>query len=260
MEATRDKRNGGRAAEPALRDAPSAESLRGKGLAVQFEGVKAVSGVDIEIEVGTILGLIGPNGAGKTTLVNVLSGFQAATEGRVCLGDRDISGMSPEKRARLGVVRTFQGARSFGELTVFENVEVSGLGLGASRRQARLRARAALESLGISDLADAHAAGLTTGQERRLQVARVIAMQPRYLFLDEPAAGLNEGESEELVAVIKDLPKRLDCGVLLIDHDMKVIMGACQRIAVLDGGMLIAQGTPAEVRSDQRVIDAYLGS
>src|SRR3954454_20965761 len=188
--------------------------MRGESISVQFEGVKAVSNVDLEIEVGTILGLIGPNGAGKTTLVNVLSGFQEPTGGRVLVGDRDVTGMSPEKRARLGVVRTFQGARSFGELTVFENAEVSALGVGGSRRSARARAREALDSLAMSHLADANAADLTTGQERRLQVARVIAMHPRFLFLDEPAAGLNEGQSEELVSVITGLPERLGCGVL----------------------------------------------
>ena len=239
---------------------PAAPSLRAEGISVDFEGVKAIDGVDVELGTGTILGLIGPNGAGKTTLVNVLSGFADPTAGRVLLDGDEITSLSPEKRAHRGIVRTFQGSRSFGDLTVYENVEVSGLGLKASRRDARGRATEALASVGLTSLADVRAADLTTGQERRLQVARVIAMRPTFLFLDEPAAGLNEGETAELVEVIMDLPQRLGCGVLLIDHDMSVIMRACERIIVLDGGRLIAAGAPAEIRSNQQVIDAYLGS
>ena len=164
------------------------------------------------------------------------------------------------QRARLGLVRTFQGSRSFGDLTVYENVEVSSLGLGVKRLEARERATEALRALGIAELAEARAADLTTGQERRLQVARVMAMRPRFLFLDEPAAGLNEGETEELLEVIMGLPGALGCGVLLIDHDMSLIMRACESIVVLDYGKVIAVGPPAAIRTDQRVIDAYLGS
>jgi branched-chain amino acid transport system ATP-binding protein len=237
-----------------------ASVLAAESISVNFEGVKAVDDVSLEVVPGRILGLIGPNGAGKTTLVNVLSGFQPSQSGRVLVDGDDISELAPERRARLGVVRTFQGSRSFGDLTVSENVEVSAVGMGASRREAGERAREALAELGISELGEHRAADLTTGQERRLQVARVIAMRPRFLFLDEPAAGLNESESDELVSVISALPERLGCGVLLIDHDMRVIMSACQEIVVLDYGAVISQGTPTEVRSDQRVIDAYLGS
>lgn len=253
-------RKGGRDQDPGLPARGGGERLLATAIAVDFEGVKAIDGVDLELTTGTIVGLIGPNGAGKTTLVNVLSGFQDPTAGIIELNGEDLTEMSPEKRAKRGIVRTFQGSRSFGELTVRENVEVSGLGLGISRRDARERAGEALGALGIGDLADARAIDLTTGQERRLQVARVIAMRPTFLFLDEPAAGLNEGETAELVSVIRDLPGRLGCGVLLIDHDMSLIMGVCERIVVLDNGSLIAAGTPAEIRADQRVIDAYLGS
>jgi branched-chain amino acid transport system ATP-binding protein len=234
--------------------------LRASGITVRFRGLTAVDGVDAELRPEEIVGLIGPNGAGKTTFVNVLSGFQAATEGTVEVDGAPIGELSPERRAKLGVVRTFQGARLFTNLSVLENAEVSGVGIGLRRGAARERALEMLEAVGIAELADARAGDITTGQERRLQVARAMAMAPRFLFLDEPAAGLNEEETDELIEVIERLPSRLGCGVLLIEHDMRVIMGSCERIVVLDQGKVIKVGTPAEVRSDQRVIDAYLGS
>jgi branched-chain amino acid transport system ATP-binding protein len=234
--------------------------LVGSGLSVHYEGVKAVDDVSIEVVTGKITGLIGPNGAGKTTLVNLLTGFAPQTAGQVTMDGDRIDELSPERRARHGIARTFQGSRSFGDLTVRENAEVSGVGLGLSRREAAGRAAEALEEVGIAELADARAVDITTGQERRLQVARVITMRPRILFLDEPTAGLNETETQELVDVIASLPERLGCGILLIDHDMSVIMGACSDIVVLDQGRVLRRGTPAEVRADQAVIDAYLGS
>jgi branched-chain amino acid transport system ATP-binding protein len=236
------------------------ELLEGRSITMQFQGVRAVDGVDIAVGGAGILGLIGPNGAGKTTLVNILTGFQSPTEGSIWLGEQEITEKAPEKRAQLGLARTFQGSRSFGDLTVSENVEVNGVSLGLTRRAAAGRAREALEQVGIAHLAEARAADLTTGQERRLQVARVIAMRPRFVFLDEPTAGLNESETDELVGVIAGLPTELGCGVLLIDHDMSVIMRACAEIVVLDQGRVIKRGTPAEVREDRAVIDAYLGS
>ncbi len=234
--------------------------LRAEGISVQFEGVRAVDGVDLELRRGEIVGLIGPNGAGKTTLVNVLSGFQRADSGRFTLDGEDVTSLGPHELARRGVVRTFQGSRSFGDLSVLENVEVSGVARGLSRREALALAVESLEALGMGALAPLRAADLSTGQERRLQIARVIALAPRYLMLDEPAAGLNEVETSELVEVIRGLPERLACGVLLIDHDMSVIMRACAAVVVLDQGRVISRGTPAEVRADEVVINAYLGS
>lgn len=235
-------------------------TLSARGVTVRFEGLVAVDAVDCELRRGEVLGLIGPNGAGKTTLVNVLSGFQPASEGEVQVEGVAIGGLSPERRAKMGVVRTFQGARLFTDLSVAENVEVSGVGIGLSRAAARERALEMLAAVGMERLAEVRAGDVSTGQERRLQVARAMAMAPRFLFLDEPAAGLNESETDELIEVIEELPSRLDCGVLLIEHDMRVIMGSCARIVVLDQGKVIKVGTPAEVRADQRVIDAYLGS
>jgi branched-chain amino acid transport system ATP-binding protein len=241
-------------------DGSGGGALRASGITVRFRGLTAIDGVDCELRPGEVVGLIGPNGAGKTTFVNVLSGFQPATEGTVELDGSPIGGLSPERRSRRGIVRTFQGARLFTNLSVLENAEVSGVGIGLRRRAARERAWEMLDAVGIAALAEARAGDITTGQERRLQVARAMAMSPRYLFLDEPAAGLNEEETDELIEVIGRLPGRLGCGVLLIEHDMRVIMGSCERIVVLDQGKVIKVGTPAEVRSDQRVIDAYLGS
>jgi branched-chain amino acid transport system ATP-binding protein len=235
-------------------------TFSGRGIAVHFEGIKALDGVDLELRQGEILGLIGPNGAGKTTLVNALTGFQAPTTGAVTLAGAEITEWPPHRRARAGLARTFQNGRSFPDLTVFENVEVGAVGLGVRRSEARARAREALDSVGLSDRGDRAAGSLPSGEERRLQVARALAMRPRFLLLDEPAAGLNESESDELGTTIAARPERLGCGVLVIEHDMRVIMGLCHRILVLDYGLAISLGTPQQVRSDPAVIAAYLGT
>ncbi|MGB0119864.1 MAG: ABC transporter ATP-binding protein [Solirubrobacterales bacterium] len=234
--------------------------LSASGIMVRFGGLVAINNVEFEMKTGEIVGLIGPNGAGKTTLVNVLTGFQDPTDGEVVLDDEQMTSESPQKRARRGVARTFQGARLFADMSVLENVEVSGVGQGLSRKAARARAEEALEMLGLQDLAQRQGSDLSTGQERRLQLARAAAMKPRFLFLDEPAAGLNESESDQLLKVITGLPGMIGCGVLLIEHDMRVIMRACSRIIVLDNGAVLKVGTPEEVRADQAVVDAYLGS
>jgi branched-chain amino acid transport system ATP-binding protein len=236
------------------------ETLCGEGIEVHFEGVKALDGVDLVLHRGEILGLIGPNGAGKTTLVNALTGFQAPTGGRLLLGGEDVTGRPAHRLARAGVARTFQSGRSVPDLTVFENVLAGPVGLGVRRREARERARDALTAVGLPGRDDELARSLSSGQERRLEVARAIAMRPRFLFLDEPAAGLNEGESDELVATIAELPERLGCGVLVIEHDMRVIMGLCGRLQVIDYGRTISEGAPEIVRADPAVIAAYLGT
>ncbi len=255
-----DSGPGGRGVGPQRPDSDPRTSLTAEGISVRFLGLVAINGVDLTLRQGEILGLIGPNGAGKTTLVNVLTGFQRPTEGRVFLAGEDVTGSTPQRRARAGLARTFQGARLFADMSVIENVEVSGVGQGLSRRAARRQAVEALDLLGLRDLGMRLASDLSTGQERRLQVARAVAMGPRFLCLDEPAAGLNESESDRLLEVIRALPEKVGCGVLLIEHDMRVVMSACSRIVVLDNGQTIANGTPDEVRADSAVVEAYLGS
>jgi branched-chain amino acid transport system ATP-binding protein len=227
---------------------------------VHFVGVKAIDGVDLELRRGEILGLIGPNGAGKTTLVNVLSGFQRPTTGRVLLGGSDVTGWAPARLAAHGLARTFQGARLFGGLTVFENVEVGAVGVGVGRRRAREVAWDLLERMHLAGQADVPAAALPHGAERRLGIARALASRPGFLLLDEPAAGLNEAESDELVEALATIPREFGCGLLVIEHDMRLIMRLCHRIQVLDHGKTIATGSPQEVRASPAVLTAYLGT
>jgi ABC-type branched-subunit amino acid transport system ATPase component len=222
--------------------------------------VKAVDGVGVQLRSGEILGLIGPNGAGKTTLVNALTGFQKPTEGRVFLDDVDITGWAPHRIGRRGLGRTFQGVRIFRELTAFENVELGALGVGASRKEARTRASELLERMHLADRADRKAGTLPYGDERRIGLLRVLAMLPAFLMLDEPAAGMNEAESDDLMAAVAEIRDEFGCGVLVIEHDMRVIMGLCERIQVLDYGKTISVGTPTEVQRDPAVITAYLGT
>lgn len=234
-------------------------ALEARDVHVRFEGVRAISGASLHLGQNEILGLIGPNGAGKTTLVNVLTGFQRPDQGGVWLAGKNVTGRTPFQLARNGVARTFQGVRLFGGLSVFQNVEAGALGVGLGRRRARERADDVLRWLNLARQAAARADALPFGEERRVGIARALAMSPRFLLLDEPAAGLNEHECDELREVIRDIRRRLDCGVLLIEHNMAVIMGLCDRIHVLDQGRSIAEGTPSDIRANPEVKKAYLG-
>jgi branched-chain amino acid transport system ATP-binding protein len=236
------------------------ETLTVSGLHVHFEGVKAVDGIDLVLRRGEILGLIGPNGAGKTTLVNAISGFEEADAGSVRLAGTDVTGWSPRRLARAGLVRTFQNVRLFSGLSAFENVEVGGLGVGLSRRAARASATELLKRLGLAEWRDTPAGALPYGQERRLGIARALSARPRFVLLDEPAAGLNEAESDALMGSLKALPGQLDTGVMIIEHDMRLILRLCDRVQVLDHGKTISLGTPEQIRNDPVVLAAYLGT
>jgi branched-chain amino acid transport system ATP-binding protein len=234
-------------------------SLRATGVSRAFEGIHALRSVDLELHRHEVVGLIGPNGAGKTTLVNVLTGFDFPTSGSVVLGDVVITGWSPSRRGRQGLARTFQHSRSFGSLSVRENVEVAALGSGGSSRVARRRAGALLDLLGLEAYARRPAATLAHGDERKLGVARALATAPRFVLMDEPAAGLPEAEVPDFAAVVRTVRDAYEAGVLLIDHNMALIMEVCDRIQVLDQGRTLAEGTPREIRDNLDVTAAYLG-
>ena len=244
-------------AVPAI--ANGTQLLEARGLKVHFGGVRAVDGVDLVLTKGEILGLIGPNGAGKTTLVNALSGFQKPTAGTVLMNGRDVTGLSPHRLARRGLARTFQSVRLFPSLTVLENVELGGVGVGMRRQAARKWARELLERLKLDDKTSLYATGLPHGLERRLGIVRALAAKPTFLMLDEPAAGLNEQESDELVSSLMLIRDDFSCALVVIEHDMRLIMRLCERIQVLDYGRTISIGTPAQVRRDPAVLTAYLG-
>ena len=235
------------------------ETLRASAVSRSYAGVKALRGVTLELHRGEVVGLIGPNGAGKSTLVNVLSGFDRPDEGAVALGEREITGWSPHRRGRHGLARTFQHSHAFRSLTVRENVEVAALGVGAGPRRAEQRAAALLEALDLYAYASAPAASLAHGDARRLGVARALATEPRFVLLDEPAAGLPEAEVPDFAAVVRSLRDEHGAGVLLIDHNMALIMAISDRIHVLDQGTTLAEGAPAEIRANLDVAAAYLG-
>jgi branched-chain amino acid transport system ATP-binding protein len=218
-----------------------------------------LSDVTLELHRHEVVGLIGPNGAGKSTLVNVLSGFDRPDAGAVELEGREITGWSSHRRARAGLARTFQHSRSFGGLSVRENVEVAALGVGVGSREARRRADRLLAALSLKALAETRADSIAHGDERRLGVARALAAEPTFVLLDEPAAGLPEAEVPDFAAVVRSLREVHQAGVLLIDHNMALVMGVCDRIHVLDQGRTLAEGAPAEIRGNLDVAAAYLG-
>jgi len=229
---------------------------------VRFGGVHALRGVDLDVDAGSVTGLIGPNGAGKTTLFNAVCGLQSINAGRITFDGADMTGLRPHKRARLGIARTFQRLEVFGSLTVRENVLAAA---EIRRRWSRDRSDAAanadgvLALVGLTHLADRSADTLPTGQARLLELARALATRPRLILLDEPSSGLSDTESEELGDLLCQLAEA-GMGVLLVEHDMGLVMRVCSTINVLDFGAVLMVGNPAEVRADERVRAAYLGS
>lgn len=231
-----------------------------EGASVRFGGLAAIDGVSFTLEPGEIVGLIGPNGAGKTTLINVLSGFQRPSAGAVRLEGRRLVDATPDAFARAGIARTFQAVRLFKGLSVSENLEVSLAANGLSRRRARERAKALLAELLPGDRGGMPASALTYGEERKVGIARALALEPRYLLLDEPAAGMAAAEVEDLRAAVVRVRGAYGCGILVVEHNMALIFALCDRIHALGSGRTIAVGSPAEIRANAKVREAYLGA
>jgi ABC-type branched-chain amino acid transport systems, ATPase component len=248
--------------------------LKVQNASVQFGGLKAVENVSFEIKEGELLGLIGPNGAGKTTIFNLVTGVYAPSAGHIFLNDEEITGKKQEQIVKSGMARTFQNIRLFKKMTVLENVKVAcnhhmsysvvqavtrGKKYRSEEQEAQELAESILDIFSMGHLQESLAVNLPYGQQRKLEIARAMATNPSVLLLDEPAAGMNPTETAELMETIALIRDRYNISILLIEHDMSLVMGICERIVVLNYGTVLASGTPSEVANNPQVIAAYLG-
>ena len=250
-------------------------SLEMEKISQEFGGLRALDGVSLSVEEKEIFGIIGPNGAGKTTLFNIVTGIYVPIEGNLVFKGQKINGVAPYNIARLGIGRTFQNIRLFDKLSVLDNVRVGChgvthcgfwggiLGLPSSRKEEAMILSSSedlLATVGLYDKRFEYANNLAYGEQRRLEIARALALQPSLLLLDEPGAGMNSLEKEELMKLIREIRTDRHITILLVEHDMNLVMNICERIAVLDYGRKIAEGTPTEIKQDARVIQSYLGA
>jgi len=253
---------------------PNEPILEARNVTIRFGGLTAVADLDLTIGRNELVGLIGPNGAGKTTIFNMLTGVYEPTEGEISIGGKPTKGLKAYQITALGLARTFQNIRLFKDLTVLENVKIGGHihykysggaavlhtnRFHAAEETAEKEAFALLEIFGLGSRAHTYAKNLPYGDQRRLEIARALAARPKLLLLDEPAAGLNTGETLELMKKIHEIRSRFQVAILLIEHNMELVMGICERIMVVNFGKTIAHGSPEQIRNDPTVVEAYLG-